>query len=90
MPKRGRMRTDTKEKVGTILDSGVVQKLKERSAKEGRAISEVIQDAIVRYTESEALTRDMRLAAVHQFCSRPFNLTHEELEEILKEDYFEQ
>ncbi len=39
---------ENKEKVGTILDKNIVKKIKDRSHKEGRSISEIIQDAILK------------------------------------------
>ncbi len=79
-----------KEKIGTALDKDVVKMLKERSHSEGRPISDILQDAILRYSTAESGSDDQRLAAVKRLCSRPFNLTRQELDEIMEEDYFEQ
>lgn len=79
-----------KEKVGTILDKEVVQLLREKAAQEGRAISEIIQDAVLRYEGNDSSSSEMRLAAVGRFCSKPFNLTAKDIDEILKEDYYDQ
>lgn len=81
---------DNKEKVGTILDRNIVKKIKDRSHKEGRSISEIIQDAILKYDELEPTKLELRIAAVNRFCSKPFNLKQNELEELLTEDYYEQ
>jgi len=81
---------DNKEKVGTILDKNIVKKIKDRSHREGRSISEVIQDAILKYEEIEPTKLELRKAAVARFCSKPFNLNQDEIEELLTEDYYEQ
>ena len=81
---------DNKEKVGTILDKEVVKKIKARSAKEGRTISEIIQDAVLKFEELEPAKLELRIAAVNRFCSRPFNLNHSDLEELLSEDFYNQ
>ncbi len=81
--------TENKEKLGTILDKNVVRLIKERSYREGRTISEIIQDAIIRYDETGPTKLGLKLDAVKRFCSKPFNVSRFELDEILEEDYFE-
>lgn len=80
-----------KAKIGTILEKDVVQKLKEFSAKRGRPISEIIQEAIVSYMHGGAnWNQQLRLAAVKRLCSRPFNLSQDDWKGIMEEDYYEQ
>lgn len=79
-----------KTKVGTVLDKEIVQRLREQSAIEGRSMNEIIYDALVHYFQSRLKQTDLRKAAVERLCSRPFQLTVEDLNEILEEDYFEQ
>ncbi|HKJ81432.1 MAG TPA: hypothetical protein VJ954_05365 [Ignavibacteriaceae bacterium] len=81
---------EDKEKVGTILDKNIVKKIKDRSHTEGRSISEIIQDAILKYEELEPTKLELRKSAVNRFCSKPFNLNQTDIEEILTEDYYEQ
>jgi len=81
---------DNKEKVGTILDKNIVKKIKDRSHKEGRSISEIIQDAILKYDELEPTKLELRKAAISRFCSKPFNLTLNDIEELLTKDYYDQ
>jgi metal-responsive CopG/Arc/MetJ family transcriptional regulator len=83
-------RTENKKKIGTVLDKEIVQKVKERSAKEGRSISDIIQDALIRYNEADPIKTEIRKAAVARFCSKPFNIKASELNELLNEDYYEQ
>jgi hypothetical protein len=79
-----------KTKIGTILEDDVIQKLKERAIKEKRPISEIIQEAISRYLTGGSEQREIRKSAVEHFCTRPFNLSANEVREIAEEDYYNQ
>lgn len=79
-----------KTKVGTVLDQNIVRKLREQSAKEGRSMSEIIYDALDHYFQSNKKQNDLRREAVERLCTKPFQLSWQELNEILEEDYFEQ
>jgi metal-responsive CopG/Arc/MetJ family transcriptional regulator len=79
-----------KVKIGTILEDDVVQKLKERSVKERRPQNEIIQDALNRYLSTSSRQKDLRKAALAQFCSRPFKISAKEWREIMEEDYYDQ
>lgn len=83
-------RTENKKKVGTVLDEEIVKKIKARSAKEGRTISDIIQDALIKYNEAEFTKSEIRKSAVARFCSNPFNIKTNELNELLNGDYYEQ
>lgn len=80
----------SKIKIGTILDIEVVNRLKERSAHEGKAISAIIEDAVLKYDTEDILEREIRLKAMNQLFSLKFNIPDETWEEIMEEDYFEQ
>ena len=82
--------TENKKKVGTILDKDVVKRIKERSAKEGRTISDIIQDALIKYNETDITNSEIRKAATARFCSNPFNIKTSDLNELINEDYYEQ
>jgi hypothetical protein len=73
-----------------VLEDEVFKELKTKADKEGRAISEIIQDALLRYFHASPKEASVRLSAVDKLCSRPFNLSPQELAEILEEDYYEQ
>ncbi len=77
-----------KTKIGTTLDKEVLRKLKEYSVRENRSISEIIQDALTNFFRGESKPREIKLQTVERLCSRPFNLTGEELKEIMEEDYY--
>jgi len=60
----GKMKSSGKKlKVGTVLDEQVYQQLKERAVKEGRTISEVIQEAIVAYNSKPVIDIEARRRA---------------------------
>lgn len=81
--------TGNKEKIGTMLDRDILRKIKERSAKEGRTISVIIQDALIKYNDTSSTKSELRRAAVNRFCSKPFNLNTRELNALLSEDIYE-
>lgn len=85
-----KMQEPKKVKIGTILDKEVVQRLKERSAKEGKPISAVIEEAVMRYDETDAIEREVRMKALDQLFSVKFNISEDDLRIIMEEDVFEQ
>lgn len=88
MPTRTK-HTENKEKVGTVLDKDLLRRVKERSAREGRTISDIIQDALIKYNDTDSTKSELRRAAVTRFCSRPFNLNTREINDLLNEDIYE-
>lgn len=78
-----------KIKVGTILDKEVVDRLKQRSVRDGKAISSIIEEAVLKYDTDDILTKEMRLKAMHQLFSIHFNISDEAWKIIMEEDYFE-
>ena len=79
-----------KVKIGTALDKGIVDLLKERAAREGKAISALIEDAVLHYNQPSILDREMRLKALDAFRAIRFNLSAEDWGTIMEEDYYEQ
>ena len=88
MPIRTKL-TGNKEKIGTVLDRDILRKIKERSVRERRTISDIIQDALIKYNDTDTTKVELRRAAVTRFCSKPFNLNTLELNELLSEDIYE-
>jgi metal-responsive CopG/Arc/MetJ family transcriptional regulator len=88
MPTRTKL-TENKEKVGTVIDRDLLRKIKERSAREGRTISDIIQEALIKYNDTDTTKSELRKAAVMRFCSKPFNLNTKEINELLNEDIYE-
>ena len=79
-----------KVKIGTILDEEIFQKLKERSAREGKSISALIEDAVLKYEQSEPIDRELRIKALERLLSIRFNISKEDWNAIMEEDYYEQ
>lgn len=79
-----------KQKIGTILDKKIVKMLRRRSADEGRTISDILQDAVLKSENTKTDDYERRLTAVNRFCSNPFNIVKSELDELLSEDYYDQ
>ena len=87
----GKMKSSGKKlKVGTVLDEQIYQQLKERAVKEGRTISAVVSAALLAYYTTPVIDFKARREAVRRFCSTPFKLTREELEEIMELDFYDQ
>jgi metal-responsive CopG/Arc/MetJ family transcriptional regulator len=79
-----------KTKIDIVLEEDVAQKLKERAAKEGKPINEIIEEVLSWYLTKGSNQQKLRESAVAHLCSRPFNLSTKEMQEILEEDYYEQ
>lgn len=79
-----------KAKIGTILDEEVIKKLKERSAMEGRSISAIIEEAVMKYDQSETMDRELRMRALDRLLSIRFNIGKEDWDAIMEQDYYEQ
>ena len=80
----------TRVKIGTILDKKIVDRLKERSAREGKSISSLIEDAVLKYKTENASTREMHLKAMDKLFSVRFNISDEDWKTIMAEDNYEQ
>ncbi|MCK9282076.1 MAG: hypothetical protein M0P71_15750 [Melioribacteraceae bacterium] len=76
-------------KIGTVIDSDLLRKVKERAVREGRTISDIIHDALVQYDENDQQSLELRMAAFKRFCSRPSTLSLSEINEILDEDIYD-
>ena len=79
-----------KRKIGTILNDDVIYIIKERSFKENKTMSEVIEDAVLKYNSLEKLETGKRINSANRFCSNHFNIKKSELSDLLSEDYYEQ
>lgn len=79
-----------KTKVGTLLENKILKKLKEYSVRENLPINEVIEKALTNYFRGESKPIELRLQSVEKLCSRPFNLTFDEMNGIIEEDYYGQ
>ena len=74
-----------KKKIGTVLEEEILVKAKERAVRDGRALAEVIEEALERYLhESGSVEEAVR--AAEKFCSHGTSLPLQEIDEILRED----
>ncbi|GEM_PF-787700 len=90
MPGRKNTGETTKVKIGTILDKRIVDKLKERAIRDGKPISAIIEEAVLRYEQEESLGRELRMKALESVFALKFNISDEDFREIMEEDFFEQ
>ena len=74
-----------KRKIGTVVEERIFQEAKERAAREGRALSDIFQDALVAYLHFDVSRGDAERAC-KLFCSHCSRLQLEELDELLQED----
>jgi len=74
-----------KKKIGTIIDEDLLSSAKQRAALEKRALSSLIEDALVGYLDRRP-GRDEALRSLEKFASHGGILPPEEIDEILEED----
>jgi len=79
-----------KVKVGITLSGKVFWLLKERSAKEGRPISALIEDAVLQYEQADFLQHEMCLKALDRLLSTRLNISQEDWQAIMDEDVWKQ
>lgn len=79
-----------KVKIGTILNKDIFQQLKERSAKEGRPLSALIEEAVLKYEQEELLSKELRLRALESAFAVGLSISGDDLREIMQEDFYEQ
>lgn len=74
-----------KKKIGTVLDMEILTKAKERAIRDGRPLSDLLQDALAAYLQGDAARGDFERAC-KLFCSHGSGLKLEEIDELLRED----
>lgn len=74
-----------KRKIGTVLEENLLVTAKHRAALEGRALSDLLQDALNNYLQQDP-SRNDAVRACEKFCSHGSSLKREEIDEILQED----
>lgn len=90
MASRTKERDVKKVKVGTILDEDIFKRLKALSLKEGRSIGAMIEQAVMKYEQEEATARDLRVRALESVFALNFNISDDDLRQIMEEDYYDQ
>ncbi len=74
-----------KKKIGTVLDEKILLKAKERAAREGRALADLLQDALVAYLYADTGGGDAERAC-RDFCAHGSDLSLDDIDELLQED----
>jgi len=74
-----------KKKIGTLLEEEILKKAKERAHRDGRALADVIQDALDHYLHGTSSQEDAMRAA-EKFCNHGASLQLDEIDEILRDD----
>jgi len=74
-----------KQKIRTLIEKGTLRLAKQKAAKEGRLLSDFIQDALEQYLSKGAATPKERKMAFHLFCQRPMKVSQKQLRYLLDE-----
>jgi hypothetical protein len=90
MPGRKNTAESSKVKIGTILEKSIVEKLKQRAIRDGKPISAIIEEAVLKSEQEDVLSRELRLRALEQLFSIRFNISDEDWDTIMEEDVYEQ
>ena len=79
-----------KVKIGTILDTGVLEKLRMRAARDHKPISTIIEEAVLRFEEADATDYALLLRALESVLALRFSISGDDLRSIMEEDYYNQ
>jgi len=79
-----------KQKIGTVLEKGILKRAKLRAAEQGRPLSDVFQEALERYLSEGNPEPERRDAAYQLFCERPMLLAPAQLKVVLESDSWAQ
>jgi hypothetical protein len=77
-----------KKRISILIEEEVIGPAKRLSTKEGRPLSQIIQDALVSYLGEKMRDPIIREDAYQLFCERPMRLSRKQFKEILKEESF--
>ena len=75
-----------KQESRTLVEKGALRLAKQKAAKEGRLLSDLIQDALEQYLKKGAATANEREMAFRVFCERPMKIPQKQLRYVLAED----
>lgn len=78
-----------KQKFGTILEANLIKELKKRAVEEDRSLTEVVQDALVRYLH-QSPGKNEALDAWQRLNGAPVRVTDEDFQAVLELDMWEQ
>jgi hypothetical protein len=72
-----------KKRVSILIEEEVIGQARRLSVKEGRPLSDVIQDALVSYLREKVPDPRKREEAYQLFCEQPIRLSRKQFKEIL-------
>lgn len=76
-----------KQKISPRIEEKVVRLAKRKAAREGRTLSELIQEAVERYLrQAVGASAKEREAAFRLFCERPMKVTPAQSRSLIDED----
>jgi hypothetical protein len=75
-----------KQKHSVFIEREVLRVAKQKATQEGRALDDLIEDALDRYLNSGANTAGQRKMAFHLFCEQPMKISPKQLHYLLDED----
>jgi hypothetical protein len=75
----------SKIKVGTQIEEGIYQQLKQAATRERRPVGEVIQDAVTVY-----LRRQRKSGLTRLLEREPLKISEEQFQESMEADYYDQ
>jgi len=75
-----------KQKIGMLIEKNTLRLAKQKAAKEGRPLSDLIQDALEQYLSQGTASPKERKMAFHLFCQRPMKVSQKQLRYLLAED----
>jgi hypothetical protein len=75
-----------KRRIGIVIEQDTMRLAKRKAAQEGRSLSDLTEDALVRYLRKQRSTPAERRMGFHVFFERPMKIPPEQLRYVLKED----
>ena|SRR5688572_1158042 len=78
------------EEMGIVIERDTMRLGKRKAAKEGRPLSDLIEDAVLHYLRKQRSTAAERRTAFHVFCERPMKIPATQLRYVLEEDASDQ
>ncbi len=74
-----------KRKIGTVVEETLLSEAKQRAAREGRALADVIQGALSAYLHDKGDSADA-MRACEKFCAHGSALERSDIDELLQAD----
>ena len=75
-----------KQKVGTLLEEGLVKEVRRVAAEDGKRISDVISDALIGYLAERRPDQQRAMRAYRVFCESPMPVEPADLQLIIDDD----